>query len=87
MKSRTHHCLYAVVSKMAEEPQNLRAVYNTAESKRKELDVSYDTNSPAYQEKVNAALKGYEQCLKIAGQISLFSPNESLDDISSNDIQ
>jgi len=72
---------------MAEEAQSLRAVYGTAESTRKELEVASNTNSPAYQEKVDAALKAYEQCLRIADQISLFSPNESLEDISSTDLQ
>lgn len=72
---------------MAEEPQNLRAVYKSAESKRRELDGALDTNSAAYQEKVGAAITAYEQCLEIADHISLFSPNESLDDITSNDIQ
>jgi len=72
---------------MAEEPQSLRVVYGTAERTRKELEVASNTNSPAYQEKVDAALKAYEQCLRTADQISLFSPNESLDDISSGDLQ
>lgn len=72
---------------MAEEPQNLRTVYNSAESKRRELDGSYNTNAAVYQETLLGAITAYEQCLKIADRIFLFSPNESLDDISSNNIQ
>lgn len=72
---------------MAEEPQNLRAVYNTGESKRRELEGAYDSREAAYQEKVAAAIDAYEQCLQIADRISLFSPNESLDDITSSDLQ
>lgn len=73
---------------MAEEPQNLRAVYNTGESKRRELEGgAYDSRDAAYQEKVAAAIDAYEQCLQIADRISLFSPNESLDDITSSDLQ
>lgn len=69
------------------EPQSLRAVFSTAESKRKEVENSWDTNTATYQENLLAAITSYEQCLQIADRISLFSPNESLEDIGSGDIQ
>ena len=72
---------------MTEEPHNLRSVYAAAENLRRGIESSFDTNAPAYQAQVTAAIKAYEQCLKIAGHISLFSPNESIEDISSHDIQ
>lgn len=72
---------------MAEENQNLRAVYNAAEEKRRQLDAAGNTNAPAYQEQLASAISAYEQCLHMASRVSLFSPNESLDDISSSNIQ
>lgn len=72
---------------MAEEPQNLRTVYHTAEDRRRELEAAWDTNATPYQDKLGAAIKAYEQCLHSANRISLFSPNESLEDIASNDLQ
>jgi hypothetical protein len=72
---------------MAEESRSLRAVYEDAESKRTTIENSFDSNSSDFQDNLSAAIKLYEQCLEIADQISLFSPNESLEDISSIDLQ
>ncbi|EGP84474.1 unnamed protein product [Zymoseptoria tritici ST99CH_1A5] len=72
---------------MAEEQRSLRAVYEDAESKRNTIESSFDSNSSDFQDNLLAAIKLYEQCLQIADQISLFSPNESLEDISSVDLQ
>ena len=55
-----------------------------AEQKRNTVENSFDSNSTTFQENVLAAIQLYEQCLSIADRISLFSPNESLDDIGSN---
>ncbi|CAD0088539.1 unnamed protein product [Aureobasidium mustum] len=71
---------------MSEEPQSLRTVWQTAEDKRRQIESSYDSNSPAYQALVSAAIASYEQCLRIQDQIALFSPNESLEDIATNDL-
>lgn len=71
---------------MAEEPQTLRAVWQRAEDKRNRVQSSYETNTAAYQELLNAAITSYEQCLRIQDQIALFSPNESLDDIATQDL-
>lgn len=71
---------------MADDPRSIRTVYDAAEQKRAVLENSpYD--SPAFEESLLAALTLYEECLTIADRISLFSPNESLEDISSNDLQ
>ncbi|KAI4727034.1 phosphatase 2A-associated protein [Aureobasidium sp. EXF-10728] len=71
---------------MSEEPQSLRTVWQTAEDKRRQIESSWDTNSAAHQALVNAAIASYEQCLRIQDQIALFSPNESLEDIATNDL-
>ncbi|KAF2873407.1 type 2A phosphatase-associated protein 42 [Massariosphaeria phaeospora] len=72
---------------MAAEPQSIRALFSTAERTREELSSAYETNSPTFQEKLTTAIATYEQCLKLSEQISLFSPNETLDDVSSSDLQ
>lgn len=71
--------------KMAEEPRSIRAVYDDAE-KRREIIENSPNNSSTFQESLLAALQLYEQCLSIADRISLFSPNESLEDITSVDL-
>jgi len=68
------------------EPLSLRSAYTGAEAKRQVLENS-PFNSSAFEESLLAALHLYEQCLQIASRISLFSPNESLEDLASTDLQ
>jgi immunoglobulin-binding protein 1 len=72
---------------MTDEPQSLRGLFLRAEHARKELAYSYEPNSPTFQENLSAAIATYEQCKKVAQEVSLFSPNETLEDISSSDLQ
>ncbi|KAI5212192.1 hypothetical protein AUEXF2481DRAFT_34410 [Aureobasidium subglaciale EXF-2481] len=71
---------------MSEEPQSLRALWQTLEDKRRQIEGSWDTNSAAHQALLNATVSGYEQALRIQDQIALFSPNESAEDIATNDL-
>jgi hypothetical protein len=72
---------------MAEQPRTVRALFLQGQRERQNLASAYDTNSPAYQEKLNACITTYEECLKLSEQVSLFSPNETLEDIASSDLQ
>lgn len=72
---------------MADEGRSLRATYDDAEQKRSAIESSFESNSSTFQENLLSAIQLYEQCLSIADRISLFSPNESLEDISSADLQ
>lgn len=72
---------------MADESQNVRGLFLTAERVRRILSSSYEPNSPAFQENLRMTIATYEECLKLAEQVSLFSPNETLEDISSSDLQ
>ena len=72
---------------MADEDRSLRQVYEEAEQKRGTIENSFDSNSAAFQDNLRTAIHLYEQCLIIADRISLFSPNESLEDIGTADLQ
>lgn len=72
---------------MANDDRSLREVHEDAEEKRRTLKNSYDSNSITFQENLLSAITLYEQCLSIADRISLFSPNETLEDISTVDLQ
>lgn len=72
---------------MSNEPLSLRGLFTKAERAREELSSSYEPNSPTYQENLSTTIATYEECFKIAEQVSLFSPNETLEDISSSDLQ
>ncbi|CAK4031424.1 related to TAP42, component of the Tor signaling pathway [Lecanosticta acicola] len=72
---------------MAEEQRSLRSVHHDAEAKRQTIINSLDSNSASFQDNLLAAIQLYEQCIHIADQISLFSPNESLEDIGTADLE
>jgi immunoglobulin-binding protein 1 len=71
---------------MAEEPESLSAVFAGAEKKRELLDATANSNANSYQETLSSAIVAYERCLQISDKIALFSPNETLEDVSSGDI-
>jgi len=75
------------VLRIMSEDQNLRSCFQEAELLRKDLDNVPTFTSDSAQDLLSSALKKYSQCLKIADQISLFSPNELLEDVSSGDLQ
>lgn len=72
---------------MSNEDQSIRGLFAKAERAREELGASYEPNSPTYQEILTNTIATYLQCLKKAEDFSLFSPNETLEDITSSDIQ
>ncbi|KAK5132306.1 hypothetical protein LTR08_009214 [Meristemomyces frigidus] len=72
---------------MADESRSLRSIYDDAQEKRSKIESSFDSNSTAFQESLLVAIQLYEQCLSIADRIALFSPNESLEDIGTADLQ
>ncbi|KAF2703351.1 type 2A phosphatase-associated protein 42 [Pleomassaria siparia CBS 279.74] len=72
---------------MTDEPRSIRALFLKAERARQEIATTYDHNSPTAQENLTTTIATYEECLKISEQASLFSPNETLDDVSSSDLQ
>ena len=67
--------------------RGIRTLFTSAKTQRTELEASTDLTSTSYQENLQAAIASLEECRKIADHISLFSPNEIEDDISSWDLQ
>lgn len=76
-----------LIEAMSEQPRSIRALFLDAERTRQNLANSYDTNSASYQERLQSAIATYEECLQLSEQVSLFSPNETLEDVSSTDLQ
>lgn len=83
--------LIIVFIKMAlneqEDSTSLRSIFDTASRLRAEIEESYDYQSDAYQDKLRAALTSYQKCKDVIDQISLFSSNEGLEDVSSSEIR
>lgn len=72
---------------MDDEPRSLKAVFAAAESKRLALESSaFSPNSPEYADAVSSAVKLYQDSLARASLLSIFSSNESLEDLSTADL-
>jgi len=72
---------------MAEESLSLQSAFTQAESKCAYLDHFSSSSAPDYQAALASTIGAYTQCRHIVDQLSLFSPNESLEDIASNELQ
>ena len=66
---------------------NIRALFTSARTQRRELESSTDPTSSVYRGNLQAAITNLEECRNFAERISLFSPNETEDDIASGDLQ
>ncbi|PNS18848.1 hypothetical protein CAC42_5387 [Sphaceloma murrayae] len=72
---------------MSGDSSSLRSLFESAEDQRRRLEQLPSTNADVYQDAVRSALTDYQKCLETADQVALFSPNETIDDVTSNDIQ
>ncbi|KAF2473916.1 type 2A phosphatase-associated protein 42 [Lindgomyces ingoldianus] len=72
---------------MDDKPRSIRGLFTDADRKRQAIFSSPDSNSTSFQENLNITIATYESCLELSEQVSLFSSNETLDDVSSSDLQ
>ena len=77
------HSIHTVSSFQATmEPQNLRSLFVAAKSEKSTLD-----SRPSSDSDLNAAISKLKQCHHLVEIASLFSPNESLEEIATGDLQ
>lgn len=72
---------------MMESQSNIRTIFASSKAQRKALESSLEPISEIYQENIQAAIATLNECRELADRLSLFSPNETEDDISSSDLQ
>ncbi|KAK5660342.1 hypothetical protein OQA88_12883 [Cercophora sp. LCS_1] len=71
----------------SDNPTSLKDLFATAEEARTSLlNTPHPPNSPTHQETVQTAVSTYQNCLSLISSLSLFSPNESLDDLSTSSL-
>lgn len=71
---------------MEGDPTSLKAEFARAEEHRLQLEQNYNASSESYTDTLDAAIHGYETCLALVSRLALFSPNESVDDLSTTDL-
>lgn len=72
---------------MTDQPQSLRALFDAAKASKTSLEHSSEPTSEAYRDAVSATIAKLEECQKLISQLSLFSSNEGLEDVSTADLQ
>ena len=70
---------------MAQEPYSLRTLFGTAQSLRQHLEALSST-SQQYHDTLQTALSRLQACHELAASLSLFSSNESIEDIATSDL-
>lgn len=66
---------------------NLKTLFALFKTQQKYLESSTEPSSPIYRDNLRAATATIEECSRLVDSLSLFSRNESEDDIASTDLQ
>lgn len=69
-----------------DEPQSIKALYAAAESARLTLEAHPDPRSPAFAAALTSVLTQYTTCRSQIASVSLFSPNESVEDVATSSL-
>ena len=65
----------------------VRSLFSSAKSIRQKLETSPDPSAASYQEALQKAISQLEECRKLIDSLSFFSVNESVEDVSSGELQ
>ncbi len=68
------------------EDQSIKTLFAQAERRKQEVDQAYDRQSTEYADNLAAAIETFEECRVLADRLSVFSSNETVDDIATGDL-
>lgn len=66
--------------------QSLRGLFDTAETKRQAIETSLDSTSTTYALDLESAISLYAKALDRIAAVSLFSPNEGIEDVNTEEL-
>lgn len=69
-----------------DDPKTLKSVFGQAEDRRLALEGAFEVTDPNYRDVLTSAIEDYTECLELISQLRIFSPNESLEDLSTGDL-
>ncbi|KAI5804979.1 TAP42-like protein [Geopyxis carbonaria] len=67
--------------------ESIRSLFDAAEATKRTLESLYDSNSDQYQQSLQIAITKYQKCKDLIDQASIFSVNESLEEISTSNLR
>lgn len=71
---------------MAEHPTNLRSLFEAAKGAEKDLGI-LDSSENRYHDTLSRAIHSLEECQRLIQDMSLFSLNETADELATSAIQ
>lgn len=71
---------------MMDQPQSLRTLFASAKTEKESLESRTDSNSDSYRSDVDATIAKFKECQRLVQFLSLFSQNESLEEVATGDI-
>lgn len=66
--------------------RSIKSLFAEAEEKRSVVESGFETTTDSHRRNLSSAIASYEECKVLADRLSLFSLNENLEDISTNDL-
>lgn len=69
-----------------DDSKSLKSVFAQAEERRLALEGAFEVTDPSYRDVLTDAIGDYTECLELISQLRIFSPNESLEDLSTTDL-
>lgn len=87
--SADHPERYIIISTltvMMDQPQSLRTLFASAKTEKESLESRTDSNSDSYRSDVDATIAKFKECQRLVQFLSLFSQNESLEEVATGDI-
>lgn len=72
---------------MADPSNTLKDCLNEAENRKATFESAQESSDANAQSALIAAISKYQKCLEYIHDISLFSPNEELEDVASGDLK
>ncbi|KAG8157493.1 hypothetical protein KVR01_012535 [Diaporthe batatas] len=69
-----------------EDPKSLKSVFAQAEERRLALEGAFEVTDPNYRDVLSNAIDEYTECLELISKLRMFSPNETLEDLSTTDL-
>lgn len=81
------HYIPPLAHRIMASQSSIRTLFATIRLQRSALEAGLEPSNITYQETLQAAIASLEECRQLAERLSLFSPNETEDDIASGDLQ
>lgn len=72
---------------MTDQPQSLKELLQTVKAQKQSIEYSAEPNSDAYRQEVSETINKLQECQRLISQLSLFSSNEGLEDVSTSNLQ